>query len=312
MQRGRRRTPAGEHRAVLLAEVLDVLRPSPGSVGVDCTLGFAGHALELLRAAGPTGHLIALDLDARQQQRAAERLGVLGQPFSLHHGNFAGLEHALASAGIEQVDWILADLGMSSMQVDDAERGFSFMRDGPLDMRMDQQRGRTAAEWLAQVSREDLADALRTLGDEPEAERIANAILHARDQDPITRTSHLTQVVLHATVPHATPGMEIQPNRWNNRPLARLFQTLRMVVNRELGNLEHLLRVIPRFLRAGGRAAVISFHSGEDRLVKASFRDRLRAGIYSAIADEPLRPTPAEALENPRSRSAKLRWAQRA
>jgi 16S rRNA (cytosine1402-N4)-methyltransferase len=212
------------------------------------------------------------------------------------------------------VQAVVADLGMSSMQVDDAERGFSYVRDGPLDMRMDRTRGRSAAQLLATITEQDLAQALRELGDEPQAERIAAALVAARRQQALERTSDVTRVVLEATQPggektlwrlHPTQG------RWNLHPAARTFQVLRMLVNRELGNLEQLLRILPAILTPGSVAAIISFHSGEDRLVKAAFRDGLRQGIYSAIAEEPVRANPRERLNNPRSRSAKLRWARR-
>jgi 16S rRNA (cytosine1402-N4)-methyltransferase len=202
---------------------------------------------------------------------------------------------------------VLADLGMSSMQVDDPGRGFSYVRDGPLDMRMDRSRGRTAAQVLNTIAEAELARALRELGDEPEAELIAAAIVRAR---PLERTTDLVRVITEATRAgswrlHPTPG------KWNLHPAARTFQALRILVNRELANLDQLLRVLPHVLRPGGVAAIISFHSGEDRLVKAAFKDGLRAGMYEAASDEPLRPGPGERYDNPRARSAKLRWARR-
>lgn len=315
MPRGPRSTPAGEHRPVLLDEVLAALDPQPGEIAVDCTLGWAGHAVELLRCVGPAGRVIGLDLDADNLPRAHERLQAVGTSFSLHHSNFAALPTILAQEGLTAVDMVLADLGMSSMQVDDAERGFSYSRDGPLDMRMDRSRGRTAAQVLATIPEEDLARALHELGDEPEAERIAALLVAARKRGPIERTSDLARILLEAT--QASRGgreWRLHPTRgqWNLHPAARTFQTLRLLVNRELGNLEQLLRVLPGCLRPGGRAALISFHSGEDRQVKASFRAGLQAGVYAAVAPEPVRPTFAERTANPRSRSAKLRWARRA
>jgi 16S rRNA (cytosine1402-N4)-methyltransferase len=308
--RGRRSTPAGEHRPVLLDEVLTALDPRPGEVVVDCTVGWAGHAVELLRRVGSEGRLIGLDLDADNLVRARERLEAVGHPFTLHHGNFAGLLAVLAGLGIDAVDGVLADLGMSSMQVDDAERGFSYVRDGPLDMRMDRTRGRTAAELLATIPEADLRAALAELGDEPEAARIAAAIVAARQQAPLDRTGDLTRVIL-ATF-GTTWRLHPTPGKWNLHPAARTFQALRILVNRERANLEQLLRMLPSCLRRGGRAAIISFHSGEDRLVKAAFRDGLRSGLYAEVAPEPVRATEAERLANPRARSAKLRWARRA
>jgi 16S rRNA (cytosine1402-N4)-methyltransferase len=311
----RRSTPAGAHRPVLLAEVLAALDPKPGEVVVDGTLGYGGHAEELLRRVGPTGKLIGFDLDARNLPAVRERLAAVGHPFSLHHGNFAGFATALGQESSEGCDGFLIDLGMSSMQVDDAARGFSFMRDGPLDMRMDTSRGRTAAELLMTLSAEELADAFRELGDEPEAEAIAAAIVRTRASAPLERTRQLLKLVQEAAPvkvnPHPLRG---EPKPWQQkvRPAARVFQALRILVNRELANLTAALRALLYALKPGGRAAVISFHSGEDRLVKAAFKEGLRTGSYVEVSDEPVRATFAERQANPRSRSAKLRWARRA
>jgi 16S rRNA (cytosine1402-N4)-methyltransferase len=294
--------------------VLAALDPQPGQVVVDCTAGWAGHAGELLSRVGPSGRLVALDLDPDNLPRARERLAALGHPFTLHNANFAGLQNVLAAEGIAAVDAVLADLGMSSMQVDDAGRGFSYVRDGPLDMRMDRGRGRTAAQLLATIPEDDLRRALHELGDEPEAERVARAIVRARQSAPIERTTDLARIVRAAAEGDADRPWRLhpRPGQWNLHPAARTFQALRILVNRELANLEQLLRVLPAVLKPGGRAAVISFHSGEDRLVKAAFRDGLAAGVYARVSPEPIRATPEERTANPRSRSAKLRWARRA
>jgi 16S rRNA (cytosine1402-N4)-methyltransferase len=310
MRRGRRSTPEGEHRAVLLDAVLAVLAPQPGDVAVDCTLGWAGHAVELLSHVGSTGLLIGMDLDASNLPRARERLTQVGHPFHLHHLNFAGLPQALGEHGLVAANLVLADLGMSSMQVDDPERGFSYRRGGALDMRMDQTRGKAAAQVLATIGEAELARALRELGDEPEAERIAAAIVAARERGPLTTTTELACVVQEATGEarwrlHPTAG------KWNLHPAARTFQALRILVNRELQNLEALLRVLPSCLQPGGRAAIISFHSGEDRLVKNAFRQGLHDGVYARISSDPVRGSEVERTSNPRSRSAKLRWAIR-
>jgi len=298
---------------VLLDEVLAALAPRPGQVVVDSTVGWAGHATELLRRVGPGGLVIGLDFDADNLPRARERLEAAGGPFALHHGNFAGVQNVLAAAGISAVDGVLADLGMSSLQVDDAGRGFSYIRDGPLDMRMDRNRGRTAAQWLATVAEDDLRQALHELGDEPEAGRIAQAIVRARQSAAIERTTDLARIIREATEGEADRPWRLhpRPGQWNLHPAARTFQALRIMVNRELANLEELLRVLPALLKPGGRAAIVSFHSGEDRLVKAAFREGLQAGVYSRIAPEPIRAGFAERSANPRARSAKLRWAER-
>jgi 16S rRNA (cytosine1402-N4)-methyltransferase len=315
MLRRQRSTRPGEHRPVLLDEVLAVLSPQPGALAVDCTVGWGGHAVELSKRIGPIGRLIGLDLDADNLPRARERLETLGQPFALHHANFAALPAVLAAERLAKVHLVLADLGMSSLQVDDMQRGFSYVRDGPLDMRMDRSRGRTAAQLLATIPEEELATALRELGDEPKAEKLAAAIVAARGLQPLQDSKDLVRVIMQATRAgqsecgwrlHPTPG------KWNLHPAARTFQALRILVNRELANLEHLLRVLPDHLAPGGRAAIISFHSGEDRLVKAAFREGFRSGVYRQTSAEPVRAGWQERTANPRSRSAKLRWAERA
>ncbi len=310
-RRGRRSTPAGQHRPVLPDEVLAALAPQPGEVVVDCTVGWGGHAEELLRRVGPTGRLIGIDLDGENLPHARERLAGLGLPFALHHGNFAGLPAVLAAEGVAAADMILADLGMSSMQVDDPGRGFSYVRDGPLDMRMDRARGRTAAEVLATIPEAELARALRELGDEPEAALVAAALVAARQRQPLERTGDVARVLLEVRGGRGRWRLHPAPGRWDLHPAARTFQALRILVNRELASLAQLLRVLPACLAPGGRAAVISFHSGEDRLVKAAFREGLRAGLYAEISPEPVRASAAERQENPRSRSAKLRRARR-
>jgi 16S rRNA (cytosine1402-N4)-methyltransferase len=299
---------------VLLEEVVRALAVPAGGVVVDCTLGNAGHACELLRRVGPSGRLVGLDLDAGNLPAAQAHLEEVGHPFTLHHANFAGLPAVLGAEGVMAVDAILADLGMSSMQVDDAERGFSYSRDGPLDMRMDRTRGRSAAEVLATIEEKELARALRELGDEPAAASVAAAIVAARQRAPLERTADLARVLLerHEAQTRRPWRLKRGPGQWELHPAARTFQALRILVNRELGNLEQLLRVAPGLLRPGGRLAVISFHSGEDRLVKAALKEGLRAGTYDEAADEPVRATAAERQANPRSRSAKLRWARRA
>jgi 16S rRNA (cytosine1402-N4)-methyltransferase len=314
-----------------LEAVLSSLDPQPGQVVVDCTVGWAGHAVELLRRIGKTGRLIGLELDKENLLRAKERLEIVRYPFAVHHGNFAGLPSILSAEGVEKVDAILADLGMSSMQVDDPERGFSYVRDGPLDMRMDRSRGRTAAQTLASISEKDLRQALEEFGDEPEAKRIAAAIVATRQREPIQRTGHLARLIMETIQPGSwsaqnapAAGAALRrseraqrwrlhpaPNRWNSHPAARTFQALRILVNRELANLEQLLRVLPSCLAPGGKTAIISFHSGEDRLVKTAIREGLRNGHYSSVSQKPLSASWEERMENPRARSAKLRWAQR-
>ncbi len=300
---------------MLLQEALAVLVPRAGEVAVDCTLGLAGHAVPLLRAVGPAGRLIGLDWDAANLPRARELLAEAGSTFALYPINFAALPAVLAQEGIEGADLLIADLGMSSMQVDDPERGFSYLREGPLDMRMDRSRGRTAAQLLADISEEDLARALAEFGDEPAAAEIARALVSARDRQPLSSTSELARVVAAAVGEPAGRGagwrLHPRPGIWRLHPAARTFQALRILVNRELSNLDELLRVVPQSLRPGGRAVLISFHSGEDRLVKAAFRAGVQAGLYDSVSPEPIRAGDEEKSSNPRSRSAKLRWAKK-
>jgi 16S rRNA (cytosine1402-N4)-methyltransferase len=315
-----RSTRAGEHRPVLLDTVLACLDPQPGEVVVDCTLGYAGHSLELLKKVSPPeseirGKLFSFDLDGQNIPAAQTKLGETGGDFVLTHGNFAGFPTVLGQNGLDGCDVLLADLGMSSMQVDDANRGFSFMRDGPLDMRMDPSRGRSAAELLKTLPASELADAFREFGDEPKASLIAEAIVLHRETETLETTWQLRELIkLAAPVkvnPHPKKG-EPTVRQQEIRPTARVFQALRILVNRELSNLQELLRALPWSLRPGGRAAIISFHSGEDRLVKAAFKEGLRTGLYSAISEDPVRSTFQERQDNPRARSAKLRWAKRA
>lgn len=312
-KRVRRSTAEGEHQPVLLAEVLAALDPRPGQTVVDCTLGFAGHSRELLSRVGPDGLLVATDLDAGNIEPARPKLEAVGGLFALHHTNFAGLPTVLALEGVAQVDGLLADLGMSSMQVDDRDRGFSFMRDGPLDMRMDRTRGRTAAQLLATLSVEELTACFRDLGDEPQAGAVAEAIVRQRELAPVARTKEL-RALIEAAAPvrvNRAPGAPPERKQLLG-PVTRVFQALRILTNRELASLQQLLRVLPAVLKPGGVAAIISFHSGEDRLVKAAFRDGLRAGVYESVSPDAIRPTFEERHANPRARSAKLRVARAA
>ncbi|HLY10799.1 MAG TPA: 16S rRNA (cytosine(1402)-N(4))-methyltransferase RsmH [Planctomycetota bacterium] len=288
-----------KHIPVLMEEVLSALKPKKGQTVVDCTLGLGGHSAELL---GRGIRVIGLDLDPENLQAARERFEIQGGDFSLHHTNFAGLPKVLGELGIDRVDGILADLGVSSPHIDDARRGFSYRRPGPLDMRMDPTRGKTAAELLDRMGEEELAQAILELGDEEDAPAIAALIIRRR---PIRTTQQLMELVCEArdfTVQRAA-GAKLHP-------AARTFQAIRMLVNRELPNLERLLAILPESLVPGGTAAIISFHSGEDRLVKQAFREGLRSGIYGAISEEAILATEDEKLANSRSRSAKLRWAR--
>ncbi len=313
--RAQGRTPAGTHVPIMVAEVLAALRPAAGESVADLTMGYGGHALAFLERTAPDGRLIGLDLDGPQLAATGRRLAQVIDParLHLHHSHFAGLPKLLAADGLVGVDIVFADLGLSSMQLDNPARGFSYKHDGPLDMRMDPRRPRTAADVLRTITCDGLATALRELADEPAHERIAQAIVRRRSERPITRTQELVDVVLSALgltrrtwrVAAAAGGSELHP-------AARTFQALRILVNDELQGLEQLLRVAPYCLQPGGRLGILTFHSGEDRRVKHALRDGLRGGVYAQIAEEPQRPSPAERRGNPRSTPAKLRWAVRA
>lgn len=315
--RSRVKKPADPHIPVLMQHVLDVLDPQPGQIVVDCTLGLGGHSAAILERLGPPelgGRLIGIDLDpanltaARVWLEQVTRVNKAPRRFDLFNTNFAGIQSVLAQAGIEpgQVDGVLADVGVASTQIDDPSRGFSYRRPGPLDMRMDPTRGQPASALLAKMTEEEIADALLDLGDETDAPQIAKLIVKTRSFRPIETTQDLMALVCEArdfTIERGA-GAKLHP-------AARTFQALRILVNRELANLDELLRVLPDVLKPGGVAAIISFHSGEDRRVKYAFRDGLRLGVYAAESRDPLIADEAERLANPRARSAKLRWARR-
>lgn len=294
------------HIPVLLNQVLDALDPSPGQVLVDCTLGLGGHSAAILERIGPTGQLIALDLDQGNINLAREKLASISPNFHLFHSNFAGLPKILVELGIERVHGILADVGVASPQIDDPARGFSYRQPGPLDMRMDSSRGQPASHWVNTLPEKQLADAFLELGDETDAPDIARLIVEHRAKAPILTTQALTKIICdarHFTLQRAA-GAKLHP-------AARTFQALRMLVNRELPNLQRLLDIMPDCLVAGGVAAIISFHSGEDRLVKRAFRLGQEMGIYDQITPDPIIASESENKLNPRSRSAKLRTARR-
>jgi 16S rRNA (cytosine1402-N4)-methyltransferase len=300
------------HVPVLMRGVVEALQPKPGDVMVDCTLGLGGHSSELLKrirgGPAPGGKLIAIDFDPGNIVIARPRLQEVDQgrgDFILVHNNFAGLPTVLAEAGIERVNGVLADLGVASPQIDDPARGFSYRRPGPLDMRMDPTRGHPASALINRMSEQEMADAFLELGDETDAPRIARLIVQRRKEQPIVRTEQLMAIICEArdfTIQRAA-GAKLHP-------AARTFQALRILVNRELANLDRLLAVLPAVLKPGATAAIISFHSGEDRRVKTAFKRGLREEIYSTVSDDPVIADEKELRDNPRSRSAKLRWAR--
>ena len=292
----------------MLAEVLACLRPVPGDVAVDCTLGGGGHARAILERIQPGGRLIGLDTDGGQLARTEAGFrtdGVGAHALTALHGNFSALSHALATAGVTAgANVVVADLGVSSMQLEDAERGFSYKVPGPLDMRIDRTRGEPAADLLARLPADDVARLLATNADEPHAEAIARILKAAR-----TATTHAAERAIRTGLETAMPHLTKSEIKLSVR---RTFQALRIAVNDEYGALEALLRELPACLAPGGRAAILTFHSGEDRRVKKAFRDGLGVGIYAAIAKAVIRSSKAETYSNRRAQAAKLRWALRA
>jgi len=305
------KTPAGTHRPVLVAEVLEALRPAPGLVAVDATLGFGGHAEALLPRLLPGGRLVGLDADPIELPRTEVRLRGLGfgeDVLALRRSSFAGLPKVLSGLGLGTVDLLLADLGVSSMQLDDPARGFTFREDGPLDMRMNPARGLSAAQLLARLTEARLAALLEENSDEPHAKEIAREVVAARGTGPVDTTAALADAVRRAVA--ALP--ERVREEEGDDPVRRTFQALRIEVNDELGALRALLAALPSCLAPAGRVAILTFHSGEDRLVKKAFQSGARGGLWADWSREPVRPGPEEIRANPRARPAKLRWALRA
>jgi 16S rRNA (cytosine1402-N4)-methyltransferase len=306
MERGQ--TPAGMHRPICVREILDILDPQPGEVGLDATLGFGGHAQEILPRLAPGGRLFGVDVDPLELPRTEARLRRMGFDDSvlvLHRMNFATLPTLLPDAG-GGFDFVLADLGVSSMQIDNPARGFSFKVDGPLDLRLDPGSGQPASALLQSVTRQQLRDLLADNADEPHAAILAAAL----QGQYIETTTELAARVREALRAALKPGLpEADRQAETKKTLQRTFQALRIAVNDEFSVLDRLLALLPDCLNPGARVAILSFHSGEDRRVKKAFQAGERAGIYSRVAPDPIRPSAEERRANPRSSSAKLRWA---
>jgi 16S rRNA (cytosine1402-N4)-methyltransferase len=304
------KTPAGQHLPIMVDEVLDCLTPQPGERVVDCTLGYGGHTQALWYAIQPGGHLLSLDADPVEIVRTETRLRASGldeSSFTVRRCNFAGLTKALAEQNWTEtgVDVIFADLGLSSMQIDNPARGFTFKREGPLDMRMNPQRGKSAAQLLGELPPDKLQRLLQENADEPRAELLAQQLCEINRRTPIATTKALAEAI-RRSMPPRVPADEL------DLTIRRVFQALRIAVNEEFNALESLLRSLPQALRSGGRIAILTFHSGEDRRVKLAFQEGVRSGIYADAAPEIIRATPEEQRTNPRSSPAKLRWAIRA
>jgi 16S rRNA (cytosine1402-N4)-methyltransferase len=297
------KTPVGTHRPIMVAEILTALAPQPGEIAVDCTLGYGGHTQEILPKILPRGKLLGLDQDPVELPKTEARLRALGfdeKVFTAHRSNFAGLPQILAAQNLVGADLILADLGVSSMQIDDPARGFSVKHDGPLDMRMNPQRGQPASAFLQKIKPDALAEILEDFSDEPNAATLA-PLLAGKE---FSTTRELGDAI-RAALPRL--GKED-----SDLTVRRVFQALRIAVNDEFSALETFLRNLPVCLKPNGSVAILTFHSGEDRRVKKFFDANYCNGVFSEISREVLRPTPEEQRANPRSAPAKLRWAKRA
>lgn len=304
------KTPAGTHRPICVTEILEFLKLQPGQIGLDATLGYGGHALEILNRIAPNGKLFATDADPIEMPKTVERLAASGFGENIlfaRRMNFAALERIIAESG--PLDFILADLGVSSMQIDNPERGFTFKYEGPLDLRLNPKSGISAAEFLCRVKEEELIEVLTEYSDEPFAEYIAHAICSTiKSKGKIETTTALRDVITGALANefHEDAANEIK------KSCQRSFQAIRIAVNREFDVLEEFLEKIPYALKPGGRVAILTFHSGEDRRVKKSFQFFQRAGIFSEYSKEPVRPSAEECFSNPRAKPTKMRWAIKA
>ena len=308
MQKGS--TPAGMHRSICVNEILDFLQITPGQTGLDATLGFGGHTLAMLKCLDAKGHLYATDVDSIELPRTQKRLEDLGygpEILTIRHLNFSEIDQIVSESG--PLDFVLADLGVSSMQIDNPDRGFSFKFEGPLDLRLNPEKGISAADRLKTISVDELEGMFIENADEPNARAIADAIISQRNKGvDIVTTTQLQEIIKEAL--KFIPGSNSKEAL--KKTCQRCFQALRIDVNDEFEVLYEFLEKLPDVLAPGGRVAILSFHSGEDRLVKKSFQRHYREGIYREVADGPIRPSAQECNTNGRARSAKLRWAIKA
>lgn len=303
-------TPAGMHIPIMVKEILDFLQIRPGQKGLDATLGYGGHTREMLGCLKGQGHLYALDADPIESQKTKERLEKLGfgaDILSVRLLNFADIDKIAAEVG--PFDFVLADLGLSSMQIDNPSRGFSIKYDGPLDLRLNPEKGITAAQRLMEVNREELEGMLVTNADEPYAAEIARAIMNARKKGREIATTMQLKAIIEETLSFVP---EKDRKEAVKKSCQRTFQALRIDVNNEYEVLEAFMEKLPDTLAPGGRVAVLTFHSGEDRIVKKAFKSFYREGVYSEIASDVVRPTPEECVRNSRAHSTKMRWAVKA
>ena len=303
-------TPAGMHRSIMVDEILDFLQIQPGQKGLDATLGYGGHTRRMLERLQGEGHICALDVDPIEIVKTRERLeraGYGSQILTVLQENFADIDRIAAEHG--PFDFILADLGVSSMQIDDPDRGFSYKVEGPLDLRLNPEKGVSAAERLKELTQDELAGMLVENAGEPFAAEIAAEVIRTlRRREPIQTTTQLK-----AVIERALSGLPDNSEKKDlvKKTCQRTFQALRIDVNSEFEVLEAFLDKLPGALAPGGRVAILTFHSGEDRMVKKAFRQGKKQGVYSGISDEVLRPSAEECRQNGRARSTKMRWALR-
>lgn len=304
------RTPAGMHRSICVTEIMEFLKITPGQIGLDATLGYGGHSLEILKCLSPGGHLYATDVDPFELPRTKERLTALGygpEVLTIKKMNFSGIDQIALEAG--PLNFVLADLGVSSMQIDNPERGFSFKVEGPLDLRLNPKSGKSAAQLLKNISREELEEILMVNSDEIYAEEIAEAIVSGIEKGRVIETTTQLQKIIAEALDFLPPNTSKELIK---KSCQRSFQALRIEVNDEFGVLDKFLEKLPDALAEGGRVAILSFHSGEDRRVKKAFQSLFRDGIFKEVAPDPIRASAEECNSNPRAKSAKLRWAIKA
>ena len=302
------KTPAGTHIPIMVNEILEVLDIRPGQVGYDATLGYGGHTRKMLEKLEGRGHLYATDVDPIESEKTRKRLEAAGYGpdiLTIRRMNFADLDQVAPG---EKFDFVLADLGVSSMQIDNPERGFTFKYDGPLDLRLDPTSGMSAAERLRELDEEELTAMLVENSDEPYAARIAKAIMRVYQKGGSVDTTKQLAAIIENALSFLPP---VERKETVKKSCQRTFQALRIDVNSEFEVLYAFLEKLPGVLKPGGRAAILTFHSGEDRLVKKAFKQQLKEGVYSAISEEVTRPSAEECFRNPRARSTKLRWAIR-
>ncbi len=303
-------TPAGMHISIMVKEILDFLDIKPGERGLDATLGYGGHTKEMLKCLNGEGHIYGLDVDPIESEKTKERLEKQGfgeDILTVKLMNFKDIDKVAEEAG--KFDFILADLGVSSMQIDNPDRGFSYKVEGPLDLRLNPQKGISAAERICNISREELMGMLIENADEPYAEEIADAVVTKQKRGEKIVTTKDLQRVIEEALSFLPKGEQKEAVK---KSCQRTFQALRIDINQEYEVLYEFLEKLPGVLAPGGRVAILTFHSGEDRLVKKSFKRFLKEGEYAEIAKDVLRPSQGECVKNPRARSTKLRWAIKA